>query len=185
MATVTPPAAPPDEAFWVKYSPNQELPLSSLGSIALHVGAVVVMLGLFFVIGTSRDTSMPVETIALGDDGNAGGGGDPNGTAITNIKGQPRVERATADELPPDAPTPTNAMAPLPDVRSDLIDLPTRADSGGGQGAGTGTGTGAGEGAGSSGSIRARRNKRWTLSFSVSNGDDSEYLKQLNALADT
>jgi hypothetical protein len=52
--------------------------------------------------------------------------------------------------------------------------------SGGGKGSGDGPGTGAGNAPGSQGSIRAKRNKRWTLSFSTVSGHD--YLRQLSAL---
>jgi hypothetical protein len=52
--------------------------------------------------------------------------------------------------------------------------------AGGGQGTGTGVGTGSGNQPGTQGSMRQRRNKRWTLSFSTTSG--SQYLGQLHAL---
>jgi hypothetical protein len=206
----------PDERFWKKHSPNQEFPISSLASIALHVGAVVILVLLFnFVINSSRDSSMPVEIFDGFTD--AGGGGDPNGSAISNVGGQPRVEKATEDEIPRDAPKPNITMGALPDVLKDLPALPTNPEanreadaaeakskldnvakgstpnngpgqsagksgtgSGGGKGSGKGAGTGSGDQPGTQGSVRQKRNLRWTLEFSSTTGN--EYLRQLNAL---
>lgn len=204
----------PDPEFWEKYSPNQELPISSLASVAIHLGvAAVLVLFLNFVLADRGDSAMPLETI---DDGSlaAGGGGDPSGTAVSNVPGPGRVERATADEIPPDAPKPNTVLGNLPEVRDILPEVPANPassrvvesggakdqlanvqggrpgppqsagkggpGSGGGQGSGTGPGTGSGDQPGSQGSIRHRRNKRWTLSFSTSSGSD--YLRQLSSL---
>src|SRR5262245_21123841 len=87
----------PDERFWQKHSPNQEFPISSLSSLALHVGTAVILVLLFnFVINSSRDTAMPVEVF----DGyaDAGGGGDLNASNAAGPGSQPRIERATEDE---------------------------------------------------------------------------------------
>lgn len=206
----------PDEQFWKKHSPNQEFPISSLASIALHVGAVVSLVLLFnFIINSSRDTAMPVEIFEGYSD--AGGGGDPNGAGITDIGGQPRIEKATEDEIPKDSPKPNITMGALPDVLKDLPELPNNpeanreadaaeakakldnvakgstpnnspaqsagkggAGSGGGKGSGKGPGTGSGDQPGTQGSVRQKRNLRWTLEFSSTTG--TEYLRQLNAL---
>ena len=39
-----PPLIPPDEEFWEKYSPHYEFPLSTVGSIALHIAGLVLFL---------------------------------------------------------------------------------------------------------------------------------------------
>src|SRR4051794_11421552 len=45
--------------FWSKYSRNQELPISSLASIALHIGAAALLVLLFqYVLGVSREPDM-------------------------------------------------------------------------------------------------------------------------------
>ncbi|MBX7103438.1 MAG: hypothetical protein K1X57_05130 [Gemmataceae bacterium] len=203
----------PEPKFWSKYSPHQELPISGLSSAAIHVGcAVLLVLLLNFVIGGGRDPGMPLEVF---DEGtiNAGGGGDPNGKAVSNVPGSGRVERADTEELPADTPKANAALGGLPDVRDTLPDLPANPlsdrtvdssaaknqldgvgksapkgppqsagrggpGSGGGKGKGSGPGEGTGDQAGSQGSIRHKRNKRWTLSFNT-NGD---YLRQLSAL---
>ncbi len=119
----------PEERFWVKYSPNQELPISSLSSIALHLIVGVGMILLFaFVLSGTRDNDMPVETLALGDNPNAGGGGDPNGSSVTNISGQPRGEKLS-DEIPLNEPLPTVSLGAQPDIRTALPDLPIRSDA--------------------------------------------------------
>jgi hypothetical protein len=118
----------PEERFWQKHSPNQEFPISSLSSVALHVGAAVSLVLFFnFVIGSSRDTAMPVEVIEGFAD--SGGGGEANGSAMSPIAGEPRIERATEDEIPKDAPKPNKSMAALPDVLRDLPDLPTNPEA--------------------------------------------------------
>jgi hypothetical protein len=88
MATATPkkPAAdrpvlvPPEEQFWKRYSPHHEFPLSSAGSVALHILAVAVLLllALFIIPGWFKvDRSLPVEPVRLEIEG--GGGGSPTG----------------------------------------------------------------------------------------------------------
>src|SRR5262245_28510977 len=79
MATPTQPAPetavkPPDERFWVKYSPHHELPISSLASVAWHVFGLVLIVLVAFVVSYNRNDDMPIETV-----GWAGGGGNPLG----------------------------------------------------------------------------------------------------------
>ena len=101
MATkTTPPAAksqqPPDERFWVKYSPHHELPISSMASLTWHVliGVVIVVVG--FIITRNRFADMPIETVAWG-----GGGGKLDGVGnASGLGGAPQVEAATEQELP-------------------------------------------------------------------------------------
>lgn len=190
--------------------------ISSLASVACHVFAIVICGVLGYVISLGSSPTMPVEAIELGDAG--GGGGSPGGLAFNNQKGQPLIERATAEELPPDSQTPNVTIGALPDVRVEapLPDLPDNPDSdrlldkskdakdklkdvgkgskppssgshgkggsgsGGGSGTGAGPATGSGAGDGPGGSIRAKRQKRWTMMFNTFNGED--YLRQLSAL---
>jgi len=208
-----PPQRPPDEHFWVKYSPNAELTVSGLAAIAWHVFAIVVLGVIGFVISYGSRPTMPVEAIEFGDAG--GGGGDPNGAGTG--KGEPLIERASLEELPAEQQTPNVSIGVLPDVRSEtpLPDLPDNPESdrildkskdakgklkdvgkggppakpgqgkggpgsGGGSGTGTGPGTGSGTGEGPGGSIRAKRGKRWVMTFNTRTGED--YLQQLSLL---
>src|SRR5689334_6756816 len=81
MATTTPqrpspqPAQPPDERFWVKYSPHHELPISGMASLAWHTLAVVSIVLVAWVIASTRHDDMPIETVQIG----GGGGGNPKG----------------------------------------------------------------------------------------------------------
>src|SRR5947208_1631995 len=84
-ATPTKPAAkakkqkdkPPEEQFWIRYSPHHELPISGLASLAWHVGAGVLLLVIAFVVARNRDTDMPIETVAFPGGGGAGTGTGP------------------------------------------------------------------------------------------------------------
>jgi hypothetical protein len=63
---------PPDERFWVRYSPHHEFPLSLVASVALHVGAIVLMVlaAIWFVAspdGPAAPPRMEVVEIMGGD----------------------------------------------------------------------------------------------------------------------
>jgi hypothetical protein len=66
---------PPEEQFWVRYSPHHEFPLSTITSFALHVLVIGLMLLFAFVLVAARPVhQMPVEAVRF-----AGGGGNPHG----------------------------------------------------------------------------------------------------------
>jgi hypothetical protein len=129
MATPTQPAAeaqvnPPDERFWVKYSPHHELPISSLASVAWHVFGLVLIVLVAFVVSYARNDDMPIETVSM-----PGGGGNPLGVGsasggstgglveATKSRDLPREARST-DKANPDAPltvSPTDIFAGLTD----------------------------------------------------------------------
>src|SRR5262245_41008025 len=114
-------AAPPglpDERFWVRYSPHHELPLSGLGSLAIHglvLALAVVLAALGFALW-KEDKSLPVEAVALA----GGGGGQPDGdgsdasdrnpTPRENVEAtkprDPQKPAATPDPLKPVEPAP-------------------------------------------------------------------------------
>src|SRR3954469_23362813 len=106
MTTKTPPAAthqqPPDEKFWVKYSPHHELPISGLASLTWHTLAVVLVVVVAWVVSRGGPADVPIEVIQLGT---SGGGGSPTG--VGNGPGDGRagglVEAASKNELPDDA----------------------------------------------------------------------------------
>jgi len=119
----------PDPKFWTRYSANQELPISGLASVAVHLGAAVLCGLLFtFVMTRDRGGAMPVEAYSLDGDLDAGGGGDPNATTVTNVPGSHLVERAGPDEIAPDTPRPNIAIGAVPDI-DILPDLPENLNS--------------------------------------------------------
>ena len=79
------PIAPPDDEFWEKYSPHYEFPLSSIGSIAMHVAGVAIFLLLLWLLSRmSISDTKPVPMIGItvdgdgsGGDSKGGGGGEP------------------------------------------------------------------------------------------------------------
>ncbi|HEY1379104.1 MAG TPA: hypothetical protein VGF55_20045 [Gemmataceae bacterium] len=116
MATKTSPTAtqqPPEPKFWVKYSPHHELPISSLASLAWHTLAVVLVVVVAWVVARGGSDEMPIETIQFGDVGSGGTAGTGK-TPGVGTGGDPLVEAATADELPPDAQRPEE---PLHDIK--------------------------------------------------------------------
>ena len=58
--------APPPEKFWGKYSPHHEFPLSSIGSLALHVAGLVVFVVLLWLLARSVKTdAIPVPMVGV------------------------------------------------------------------------------------------------------------------------
>jgi hypothetical protein len=125
MATKTTPAArksqqPPDERFWVKYSPHHELPISGMASLTWHVlvGVLIVVVG--FIVARSRSNDMPIETVEY-----PGGGGNPNGVGnAPGIGGAPMVEAASTQQPPADAirvAEPLVENVPLQIAPADLL----------------------------------------------------------------
>src|SRR5207248_1981324 len=47
---------PPDERFWIRYSPHHEMPLSAIGSVLLHILLVVVIVVAYFWADRSPDS---------------------------------------------------------------------------------------------------------------------------------
>src|SRR5579871_5896257 len=109
---------PPDERFWVKYSPNHELPLSSVASLAWHVLGLVLLVAVGYVIAWNSGKDMPVDTIEFdGGGGGAGGGGGLNGIGGT---GAPAPQEAVAKNNNP-TPMPDISKAPeTPEVKDTL-----------------------------------------------------------------
>lgn len=93
----SPPSAPPDEQFWVRYSPHHEFPLSSVGTLCLYaVLAILIWVAAKFLPLLLTNTEpIPVEPIEVVD---SGGGGDPNGTGAGPGKEQP------TEDLPQENP---------------------------------------------------------------------------------
>ena len=75
---------PPEEALWVKYSPHGEAPLSGVGSMAMHVLVVVLLLlcwwlGRMFFSPPAHDLEIGVVRMPGGGGGSRTGEGDAPG----------------------------------------------------------------------------------------------------------
>ncbi|WP_020474133.1 hypothetical protein [Zavarzinella formosa] len=85
------PLAPPDEQFWEKYSPHYEFPLSSIGSIALHVAGLMIFLGALYMLskmtlpGTEPVPMREMMVSSEGDGKEDGAPGSGGGAPIEDI----------------------------------------------------------------------------------------------------
>jgi hypothetical protein len=207
------PLAPPDERFWERYSPHYEFPLSSIGSIAMHIGALAIFLGLLWLLARmtiSDKTAVPMRAMTVvgegdGPDGKGTGGGtpmentDPFKLPMDPMKPVPEVDLARIKDVAPyfpKLPSPDDSLRPenLPtaqainklndDLRKALLDGMSGRK---GKGPGDGTGSSGVPGAGSSntGDATSSSNRavRWELIFKTENGRD--YLNQLAAMKAT
>jgi hypothetical protein len=134
MATSTAPApsngaakplTPPDEQFWVRYSPHGEFPLSSVSSFALHIlGFGLVLLLGYWLIAEPAPFEPKVDAISLLDEPGGGGGatdGDPN---VTEHSG-PSAVPVGADPKTDTNPTePAKKFDPLTVKGPDAVTTP-------------------------------------------------------------
>jgi hypothetical protein len=169
--------APPDEKFWQKYSPHYEFPLSSIGSVAMHIGFLLVFILLLWLLAkmtVSDKTPVPMTEMAITGDGDGPGKVGGEGAPLEE-RGDPKVQR-TPQRLAPQAELPGLVLTP-----------PRKSAGGEGDGPHAGKGPGPsgsganaeGDGPASSGS----RSKRWELIFRTQDGKD--YLAQLAAMKAT
>lgn len=206
-----PPLAPPDEQFWDRYSPHHEFPLSSVGSVALHIGALVLfVLALWLLSGLtlSDKTPVPMRTITLADgdgvEGKGGGGGtdrkeniDPIRQNVPKDVPRPKIEQVVP-EIKQFLPKVADQNGPKPEDLKNIEkyagldpDLARKLLEGasGKKGTGPGDGTGGpgpdGAGGGNKGdaSSSANRGIRWELNFKTASGKD--YFEQLQAMKAT
>jgi hypothetical protein len=104
---------PPEQAFWQRYSPNHEFPLSSATSITVHVLAIVfmVMSGWLLARFGLGDKMLDLDTIVI-----AGGGGSREGEGTARgdqppVSGQEDVEK---QDPKPGAPVPPTEALKTP-----------------------------------------------------------------------
>jgi hypothetical protein len=122
------PMAPPAEVFWQKYSPHYEFPLSSIGSVALHVLGVVLFLGLLWLMNSLRiDSSTPVPirqmTVATDDGSENGAPGAGGGSPEENID-------PVARPMDPNRTVPETALNEvLPEVKDWVPKVPQGDDA--------------------------------------------------------
>jgi hypothetical protein len=115
-----PPSPPVEAPFWQKYSKHHEMPISGLASLAWHVLAIVLIVGLAFVVSHYRDSDMPIEVINIST---GGGGGNPLGLGPGRGDANPLVEAAAQRDLPPDAILPREPLADITDMPIKVPDL--------------------------------------------------------------
>lgn len=124
--TTKPPLVPPDERFWQHYSPHAEFPLSSAGSLAVHlliVGVLILLAWLGSILYSNGNRSLPVEAVRLdlgGGGGNVHGEGDASNNGTPSEASQPN-DNAT-ENVPPDTdPHPKKIdVKPGPQVQSQF-----------------------------------------------------------------
>jgi hypothetical protein len=107
------PRTPPEEQFWKRYSPHGELPLSGVGSLALHmlvVGTLILWSWLLWNKFNNWKPDLPVDAVRLG-----GGGGNPLGVGDAPGAGQGPREAVEANEttLPKPADSTPSTLPPL------------------------------------------------------------------------
>jgi len=180
--------APPDEKFWQSYSKHGEFPLSTVGSIAVHVlvfGFLALLL--HFEMNSKDNASVPIRIVSISDTvGQDERFGDPTGPEkIENPAERPLdPEKANAPtlstpktvvpkwtpNLDPEAP---NSFAFEEQARrsNDLKNQMAK---------GVERTFAKGKDPGPTGTITAKRLNRWTLRFNTKNGRD--YLAQLDSV---
>jgi hypothetical protein len=125
--TQSQPLVPPEEQFWVRYSPHAELPLSGVGSFAVHLLVFGLLLLIAFPLAAyfSRSArSVPVEAVRLdlgGGGGKPGGVGDGPGVASAPIEaGTQTDEKKEAGPVEPiEKPDLTLPRGPIQAPRID------------------------------------------------------------------
>lgn len=115
-------STPPDERFWQRYSPHAEFPLSSAGSLLLHL-LVFGLLGLLAWLGVAlfgqTNRSLPIEAVRIAP----GGGGNPNGQENGPNGSAPQEAGESNDKTEAKTP-PEDAPIQKIDINPTLQDKP-------------------------------------------------------------
>src|SRR5947209_6074869 len=76
QAEANPYQVPPAEEFWLRYSPHYEAPISATTSFFLHVGTILLCVGVAWLgYRLSHNRALDLQAVRIP----GGGGGDPNG----------------------------------------------------------------------------------------------------------
>jgi hypothetical protein len=113
---------PPDERFWVRYSPHHEFPLSTVISICFYLLVfIAVVVAYFFLVPlfSGKGDSLPLETVAIG--GVGGMPGEP-GTAGDGNEG-PREDLGDPQKLAEEH-KPAVALTELPRTEVKIDNVP-------------------------------------------------------------
>jgi hypothetical protein len=115
--------APPDEKFWVRYSPHYECPLSWIGSGAIHLLAVglLIMIGIALAYLMPDLSSVPMDSVSL--DVGGGGGGNPRGVGDKSGAGSGENEINPPDDKKYDEKVKTNELPKDSDTTLTLPEL--------------------------------------------------------------
>src|SRR4051812_11516610 len=110
---VAEPLVPPEEKFWERYSPNQEMPISGASSFVAHlliIGLMVFMGVIASMLGFKNDNKIEVEAVRF----NVGGGGGHRqgvgnapgiGQPITGPNVETTEDKTQANTVEPERPT--------------------------------------------------------------------------------
>lgn len=123
--TTTTESAPPEERFWKRYSPHQELPLASAASVVLHGLALVCILlaGMALAFRWHDEASQPPQLEVGFVEAPGGDGGGPNG----GTPGTPGQPTEAVSPVEPKTPAFT-ASVPLPSVSPFKVAPPENED---------------------------------------------------------
>jgi hypothetical protein len=206
------PVAPPEEQFWEKFSPHYEFPLSSVGSVAMHIGALLVFLGALWLLArmtTSDRPSVKMSVVSVMGDGDAAeGSGSGGGSPQENVNPfeVPTNPNRKIPDKDLDPITKDNLKDFLPKVdsttdapRVEDLKLPQQLDKlndelrkklldgmNGKKGKGPGDGTGAsgvpGAGSGTSGDPTASANRGVRWELIFKTENGRDYVNQLAAM---
>ncbi len=210
-----PPMAPPDEEFWEKYSPHFEFPLSSIGSIALHVAGLMIFLGALYMLSkmTLTDTGpVPMREMMLASDGDGsedGKSGDGGGTPLDNTTPFERptdpmrnvpdavIQEVLTDikQYVPNIPQDADAPRPedLPNIKKILDNEDLRkkllpgnnGNKGKGPGDGSSTTEQPGAGTGGNGDATSSKNRAVRWELLFKTESGKDYVTQLAAMKAT
>lgn len=116
--------APPAGAFWKRYSPHHEFPLSLSSSLFLHILGFVLLGGfLLAFLGLNQNKELPVGVVVV-----AGGGGNPNGldnknpgdAALASKEATPNKEKSSPETVA------SNTQLIKPEAKKPELTLPEK-----------------------------------------------------------
>jgi len=128
--TTPPSKVPPEEKFWQRYSPHQEMPLSAVSSLALHglvIGSLIMLAWLGWLGFKKPAAALPVEPVRFatgGGGGQKGGVGNApgvgHGAEAVETETKEQNQQQPADPEPPRPTLDPKTVAAIPqDIMKD------------------------------------------------------------------